>query len=802
MSDNGNRKQIPGFLEESELLNIIQTIEPAALGTPKLKEGERRLVAVLFADVHGFTEMSEKLDPEVVFLIIDELMRVYTKCIKNYGGYIDKYEGDRIMALFGAKETSEQDTERAIKAALQMIDILYPYNRILDEQYPELVDVKLDIRVGINTGLVTTGKIGGDRNGDFTAIGDVVNLASRMESNAPVHRIMLNKRTKIIVDNIFDFDDHGEIRVKGKSKPVSVFLVKRLKAKALRRWEVLKSAHVGRDKVIRILETKFDIVKNRLEQDVNEGERKPVVIGIRGDAGIGKSRLLYEFQKTGNTVALYGTTPNINQNSYCIFAEMIKEYFRISDIDSGDVAINKLEKGMSDLKKYLSLTEQVFLDSAIPMLGYLLNIGYDDIRFSLEPKDLQVHIQTSIRYFIEAVAKTVNGQKEPLIVVLEDLHWIDELSELTIDYLVRTLNSENKHADSSQCRQLMFILTYRPEYEVSKEISSNSAFEEIELQPLQEEDAEKLIQSISGDMKHSQRIRKLLMKKSGGNPFYIEEWVQLVKEMPDTAELPVPDTLNSLILSRIDMLEDNLKQLLQVAAVVGREFSCKVLPGVYKKLNNHDDIITSLKLLEAGDFIIEDSNTDIPSYFFRHILMQEVAYSTMLIANRKMIHRMTAEVIEEQFENLTEFYCELAEHYTKAEIWHKALEYSRKTGTYFKKILKYDDAITYYRKSLSICRTVFGEKHADTASAYNSIGDILESRADCNPAMENYKRAFDIRVELLGENHQDTAQSYDNIGTIYRFRSDYDTALEYLDKSLAISVELLGDEHEDTAGRY
>ena len=194
--------------------------------TIRLKEGERRNVSILFADIHGFTSLSEKLDHEEIQDIIDRLMKLLSQSVEKFGGYVDKYTGDEIMALFGAKVASEVDTQRAIYSALDMHKKIKMFNSyLLSQGLYKNIDIDLSMRIGINTGMVTTGKVGMEREGDFTAYGDTVNIASRLESNAPIGGIMTSQRSKRLVDSYFDFRDEGEIVVKGKSTPVSIFTV-------------------------------------------------------------------------------------------------------------------------------------------------------------------------------------------------------------------------------------------------------------------------------------------------------------------------------------------------------------------------------------------------------------------------------------------------------------------------------------------------------------------------------------------------------------------------------------------------
>ena len=580
------------FEEFDQLLSSDVFKETQHAEIIELHEGERREVAILFADIKGFTALSEKLDPEQVRIILDKLLQVFTLCIKQYGGYIDKYEGDLVMALFGAKVASEQDTERAIHAALSMLEKLTQFNVLLAKN-PMLKGIELGVRVGINTGLVTTGKIGEKREGDFTVYGDAVNIASRMESNAPVNRIMIPKDTMQRVKGVFDYEDRGEITVKGKSKPISVCLVQGMKVHPIQRWQITRSAYIGREKELAILAEKYDQATKHLP---DLGVAKPVVVGIKALAGLGKSRLIDEFLHSHreHICVLHGTTSRIVQNPYCVFTSLVKDHLNITYIDPPSVIKEKLETGFQRLATALHDDADIQrLQSMLPLMGYLLGIKYDDTRLQLEGKELQPYLQTAIRYFLEAVAAKANHVGLPLVVILEDIQWLDEASHATLEFLMNTLNLEALREQKS-CKQLLFFLVYRPEYSIPQDVTTKATFSEIELHPLNESEAEQLILSMSHELELPPDVKHQLLEKSTGNPFYLEEWVYLISEMPHSPQtleqIPVPKSLNALILSRIDRLEDDLKLLLQKAAVIGKEFFVEILAEIEKKLQHPEDI--------------------------------------------------------------------------------------------------------------------------------------------------------------------------------------------------------------------
>ena len=780
------------FDELDQLLASDTFAKEKAKSTLKLKEGERREVCILFADVKGFTELSETLDHEEVKNILDKLMQLFSVRIKHYGGYIDKYEGDLIMALFGAKIASERDTERAIHAGLQMLEVLDQFNLLLGKKLGTAN--RLDVRIGINTGWVTTGRVGEKRVGDFTVYGDAVNLASRMESNAPVNRIMLPEKTMLIVKDAFEFEDHGEITVKGKSQPVSVFLVEGLKAEVVHRWQTRRSAYVGRDKELAFLDEKYELVKKRLS-DKEFQEYKPTLIGIRGEAGLGKSRLADEFLKRKPELPFYlhGTTPRIAQSAYGMFTSLMRRYFGISQIDDREMARQKLEAGLNELEDYLNDSAEIdHIREQLPILGRLLGVPYEDVRLQLEPKELQPHLQTATRFILEALAAKANRHNTPLVIVLEDLQWLDEPSTTTLEFLMLTLNLEEKRK-RKYFKHLLILLTYRPEYEPSRQMKIDADYHEIELTPISEESGEELIRSMAGDISIPEKTLRMVMDKSAGNPFYIEEWVNLVlatSEPDRQKDPPVPDTLHALVLSRIDRLEHNVKLLLQKAAVIGREFFVKVLSEMEKRLERQEDITEHLEHLESGDFVLPSVGAKISAYLFKHIITQEVAYNTLLIANRKVLHRIAAEVIEELFaEDIEPHYSVLAEHYMKAYVKHKALEFLKKAADYAKDQYQYKVSILFYDK----LRTLLKEYQSDNYESMNI--DVLKNEGVVFLLTGDWVRAGDIFEQGLSlvEKNQDKSKIAEFLGMTgwqLRLKCDNERAMEYFNRQLQIYQEM------------
>ncbi|MCD4819868.1 MAG: tetratricopeptide repeat protein, partial [Candidatus Cloacimonetes bacterium] len=795
-------------LLEDDLDILSEIINPVQEKTLKLEDGENRIVSILFLDIKGFTAMSEKLHHEKVKQIIDRIFKVFTNVILKYGGYIDKYEGDLIMALFGSKKTSETDTERAILSGLEILNKLKHINEIFKPQNREL-----SLRIGINTGYVTTGKVGLGREGDFTVYGDAVNLASRMESNAFLNSIMIPVNTKKLVEDNFTFTALGCIRVKGKKEPIEVFNVIGVAPQKIERWErtklIKKSDYVGREIEFKQITKLFE--KSQKQIGKIDKTYKPIVIGLRGSARLGKSRFIFEFiqrikkkyeLKNDAKIIVKGFTKSYAQAPYTLFSTLLKNYIGIADNDSKQNIKNKFEQAITDICKYLSNEEIQVINTIKPILGFLLGLIYDDVRIkNADPKILQTEILLSLRYFLEAVAKIANIQKLPLIVILEDLHWIDEVSLNAIKSILTTLNVEEIRTNRP-CKNMFFLLSYRNEFKNISEFEISTLFTEFILQPLTNINSDKLIQSMLGDIEIPEKISKKLLKKSQGNPFYIEEWIhslidnnviQLIRNQwqikKDFTDIPIPSTLNNLILSRIDNMEERLKSLLQKASVIGNSFLQSILKAIEIKLGNERIFQQELSELISMDWLIKEKelkNSD-AEYLFKHIITCDVAYKTILNYNRKILHKLIAEFAEERFGTRKDYFAFLANHYEKAEISDKAIEYLKKAGDFARRNYENEKANKIYDKLLGNLQGLPNQVDLRIDTLLKK-GHILNNIGKWNEAEDDYRKALKLSEEI--EDKKKIAKSHDSIGYLLRLQGDYKKALDCFEKELIICEEL------------
>lgn len=759
----------------------------------QLEDGERRVVSILFADIKGFTAISEKLDVEQVKVILDKLLQVFTICIKSHGGYVDKYEGDLVMALFGAKKATENDIEKSVYAAFEMLKKLSQFNQVLASN-KKLKGINLGVRIGINSGLVATGKVGERREGDFTVYGDAVNLASRMEQNAPINSILIPKETKDLIEKKFVFEDKGNISVKGKQKPIHVFTVKRPNEIAVKRWQDRKSIFIGRLKEFEELKSKFKKLNS-----INDSNIK--ILGVRGFAGIGKSRLIYEFienlpaDRNFKEKILYGECSNISESAFSLFVNLVKYIFKISATDTNEQVEKKFTLGIDELLENEKSSERLI--EVVPFLKFLLGLKTKDIRLSSEGEAFRDQIRVALKVLLSQVALKVNSQGMPLIVVLESLNSIDSLSLDTLEFILQSDSFQESNDFNSQ--KIIFILEYRPFEEFEKIFLGNKNFEEINVSPLTDEESLSLMNSMLGELTISKKIRDMFLKRASGNPFYIEEWSDYIAQESlfekkeneiylKEKEISIPSGINSLILSRIDKLPLNQKILLQEAAVIGRQFHLNVLLEVENRFKRKTDLDNLISDLEVNNFINQKFNFErdyFSVYEFKNINTQEVAYNNLLISNRKLLHNIIGEIIELEFEDsLYEYFYELANHFEKGENWLKAIEYLEKAGLKAKKIFDNHKSIEFFDRFIRIFEEANFIEIEKLINVLINKGNVLELIGNWTEAEKCYQKAYD-----LSENSQMKtflASSLHELGRIFTFRGDFDKALNFQNKAFNI----------------
>ncbi len=766
-----------------------------------LKEGELREVSVLFADIKGFTKISNLFEPEVIHGKMDEIMKIFSRCINFYGGFVDKYIGDGIMALFGAKQATEQDTQRAILAAIKMQEQLRLYNKLLNRE-PGFEYLELGLRIGINTGLVSVGKVGESREGDFTVYGPQVNLASRMESNAPVNRIMLPASTMHLVENVFDFESQGPVLVKGMEDPIDCWLV--LGQKTQQR-QSFKTAFIGRESEMELLAQSFQQSHQTLQ-----------ILGLKGDAGLGKSRLVQEFcSQNPKAMVLTGTCSSISPSPLNLFAQIFEKHFGIRHNDPAQTRKLALEKGIHELAKRSEMNADEIID-AVPMIGLIMEIKYDDPRIKQKGKDLLDHLLRAVDSVFMAIISASKDENDGIILILDDIHLVDDASAQALGFLLDRFDAK--------ALGILIIALYRLDHEILDAITGHKSFTEIEILPFSPEKIDELVMLYTKDMDLSKETLKLVRELSNGNPFFLEEWCNFIAKLPktDMDEYPVPGNLHALILSRLDKLPEDLRLLLHKAAVIGHEFFVEILREVEQRLDDPTNLETTLHDLEEHSLIMRMLGFDFSTYFFKHVTTREVAYQTLLQQNRKLLHHLTAESIETLFaDRLDDFCFVLSDHFLKAEMPQRALPYLQQSVEMAIKVYDHSSALRLGRELLKHLQDdaqkadlyiklaeilwVIGRwddaadfvDHAESLSSDESelICEVHRARGvaafymgDFDKALREFQAGYSQAKSIKDDLSLCTALN--NLGIWHQHHQLYDQAIEYHNEGLALSQRL------------
>jgi class 3 adenylate cyclase/tetratricopeptide (TPR) repeat protein len=654
------------------------------LASKSAMEGERKQVTVLFADIAGFTAFSERLDPEEVHLLMDGCFARLTEAVHRYEGTVNQYTGDGIMALFGAPIAHEDHPQRALLAALAIQEAMQAYGQRL--QRDRAIDFRL--RIGVNTGLVVVGRIGDNLRMDYTAQGDTTNLAARLQALAEPGTILVSEPTYRLTQGYFTFRSLGARQIKGRASAL-VFEVSGRQAGRSRidiAAEYGLASFVGRRRELDLLETLLAKAKGGHGQ----------IVGLVGEAGVGKSRLLLEFRRLlqGEHVTyLEGRCLSYGQSIlYLPLVDILKRYFAIEN-DSDQRIKERVIDGV----------EQVGLDAAAiaPYLSSLLLGRMDDEMLQeVAPEVRRKQTFEALRALLLA-----SSRSQPLVLVIEDLHWLDQPSEAFLTFFGESLGAA----------PLMLLVTYRPGYQ--HRWVEKSYYSRVTLQPLSEAESGTLIASVLGVAEIPRDLRELISRKGEGNPLYLEEITRsfLEREIIQRegtgyrlrrALTPndVPETIQDIIVSRLDRLSEHQKRTIQTAAVIGREFAVRLLRHIADIQEQLDDCLSELKNLEL---IYEKNVFPDLEYIFKHVLTQEAAYNSLLSTRRTRLHTAIGLAIEELHqERLAERYEELAHHFTQGEAWEKAFHYLTRSGDKARQAYANHEAIAFYTQGIEVSRGI------------------------------------------------------------------------------------------------
>jgi class 3 adenylate cyclase/tetratricopeptide (TPR) repeat protein len=681
---------------------------PAHLAERILKDrgalaGERKQVTVLFADVSGFTALSERLDPEDVHTIISAAFELMLAEVHRYEGTVNQFLGDGLMALFGAPLAHEDHPRRAALAALGMQSALTRYR----DELHRTRGIDFRVRMGLNTGLVVVGAIGDNLRMDYTAVGDTTNLAARMQALAAPGQIVVAEATERLIAPYVELRPLGTVTVKNRKEPVAAFEIARAKpavsgfaARAARGL----SPFVGRDDAVATLDRALAGVR---------GGRGQAVFVV-GDAGIGKSRLLLEFRARCGSSVTWVEAACVSFGASTPFlpiVDMLKRNFQIEDRDGEADIIAKVERGVEFLESEKA--------AVAPYLRYLLAVDPGDPTVTaMDATQRRARIVAAIQRLT-----ALGSRRRPVVLLVEDAHWIDSASEDFLKSLTASLPG----------MAVLLVLTYRPVY--LPPFGDRTYYWRIPLQPVADDDAVSIVRASLGVEDVPADLCAIVAGKAEGNPFFLEEIGRTLVATGavrveggrllagDGATVTVPDTVQDVIAARIDRLADAQKRTVQTSSVIGREFALGLLRRVSDVGSQLEPCLTELQRIEL---IYEKAALGDPQYVFRHALTQDVAYETLLQSERRRLHGLIGGAIEDVYAGrLEERVEELVHHFTRGEQWDKVVRYAREAAERAAALCVDDRAVEFYRTALG----ALGRLPATVETAHAGIDLRLAMRA-------------------------------------------------------------------------
>jgi len=747
---------------------------------------QRKQVTVLFADVSNFTSMAELMDPEEVSGVIDDLWSRLDKAILDHGGRIDKHIGDAVMALFGAPTAQEDDPERAVRAALKLQSQLHKWKNEFEATVSEQARIaaqKIEMRVGINTGPVLLGKIGTTR--EYTAIGDTVNLASRLEHAAPLGGVLVSHDTYRHIRGIFEVAALDPILVKGKSEPVKVYVVRSAKPRSFklptRGVEGVETQMIGRE---------VELAKIQSSLKISIEEKQTRLVSIVAEAGTGKSRLLYEFNNwleiQPHSVRVFKgrASLEISNLPYALIRDLLSTNFKIQDSDHAAVAREKIELGTSEI---MSGEEAVRCGH---FMGHLIGIDYSTSPYiqgilgdARQIRDLAFH------YMAQFFAEMLRHQSG--VILLEDIHWADSDSLDFIEYLMKT------HPNLP----LLVIGLTRPLFFEQHPEWGNEVVPHlrVDLLPLSEQDCHRLVAEILRKLPMiPEELSQLIVSRAEGSPFYVEELIKVLIEgdviltgedrwsvnMKRLSGLKVPATLTGLLQARLDRLSANDREVLQQASVVGRVFWTNVVEHMHSAEAQAGEaaVNDSLGSLRKKELIFnneESAFAETPEYIFKHAMLHDVAYESVLLRLRRVYHVQAAEgLIWLSGERVNEFAGRIGEHYEKAGDLVKAAEWYSRAGRRAQDTYAPVSAINYYRKALNFLSEHFDPQPiSEMLEICEQLGEVLNWQANYSEAIEIYQR-----MKKLAEECNDPiklSSALQGLATSHGYIGEHNNTLKY-----------------------
>ncbi len=777
--------------------NLNEKISTASTEDP----GERREVTVLFLDISNFTKVSHNLDSESVYLFINEAMRLFARVVYKYEGTIDKFTGDGLMALFGAPIVHENDPERAVRTALEMLTEIPPLKKRLKRKH----GFDFEVRIGINSGSVIAGKIGTDRHTEYTVIGDTVNLAKRLEEGAQPDTIQVSKKTYQITKSLFKYKELAPLALKGIPQPVPIYRPLAVKERPYRTRGLpgLDTPMIGREKDLARLQ-------KALRESIEMGISRTVL--LTGDAGVGKSRLVSEFRSSLHDLKVEVKVHQGNCPAYTrskplwVVADLMRDILNLSQTDPESVQRKILQ---SYLEEHGLANEDTW-----PYLTLILGLEPEDDNIvtlfrQLDVKMLKRQTYTALRKLFLTLAHS-----HPRVLIFEDLHWIDPASKDFLEYLIRTVSES----------PLMLILISR-QLERKTVLSSlvktarkdEALLVDIQLQALSDTEGQRLTNRIiTESTDKAEAVKKRIAERAEGNPLYVEEIIRMLIDQRKLEKIngtwrviagaeellqKVPGSLKGLVLARYDELPDTLRRTLYQAAVLGTSFPMDLLAQMKRVTSKN--MAEQLGELQVREFIVAKPFKSYRGYAFRHSLIQEAVYNTLLKESRQKIHLQAAlAIVKSTIWSPTEYADVLALHFFESNKPTRAIPYLIKAAERARLRGANETAIEHYRRTMTLLPEHLKVQKKDIIEVRLGLGKALKFIGKYQEARQVFSEAL-RKLEKLKSNASSSdfrptfVELLRELADVRQREGAYEEAMNYLESSLKHLKEITPPENRE-----
>lgn len=728
-------------------------------------EGERKQVSVLFADMQGYTPLAESLGEEKIYELMNRVYERMLNAVHQFEGTVQELTGDGILALFGAPIALEDAPVRACRAALEIQQQMIELGATIEEE----CGMRPKVRIGIHTGPVVVGTVGTDLRMEFKAVGDTVNLASRLESMADAETILISEVTHRLVDAYVESSNVGELTIKGKSEPQWCYRLHGMRDASDRFDASLRrglTPLVGHAEELQVLNESF----------LEAQQGKQCVVDVVGEAGTGKSRLLYEFKRSvhGEDILILETHCSTSGQSTAFFPviSILKTMFRLQEHMTSQEIQTLVSKGMARLE----LESDTRLPFLLNLLG--LDVSTDNFR-GLDAEIIGARTRDALKEVCEAYCRSFTA-----IILIEDLHWVDSATEQLLQSLIVAGHPHNS----------LILTTFRPEYVPPWNDSRNVT--RLELTPLTEEKCAQLVRHCLGPYATSEDLVQSVVLRVEGNPLFAEELSRYLQDTTDSSQAekmhtlandaidkPLPESLRDIIMARVDRLEEGARDLLLMMSVVGREFSLDLIQQLWAQSDELPVLVNQLK--DSGLISgLEQRNRD--TYSFKHILIQEAVYDSLLASRRTVLHEDVAQAFETLYaDGLGEYAETLAYHWKKSAQPVRAIPFQAMAGKKSLGVYSLEEANQWFQQAIEQMNA--SPDYVDDTL----LADVLLNWARVYYYRKDFRGLIHIleehltRIESLGDQRRLSLALF-WLGFAHYFATRYDVSRTMLHKALEL----------------